>query len=365
MTEDFDFIEEESTEEKTDKKCPNCGGVMDFDPASGKLFCPYCESFFEIGQNEIAEEEDIENAEFTANFDWGTDKKVVICKSCGGETVYDALDLAGECPYCGSNQVIEHSDNSETMAPGGVVPFSVDKKKAGERFSSWIKSKIFCPGKAKKKARPESFKGIYLPFWTFDSETLTNYKLRYGIDYTYTDSKGNSHTSTHWHSLSGSYEEFFDDFLVSATSRHDVKTLISLAPYNTADSLKYNPEYLAGFASERYSVGIKDAWERAKDGIKKDLESHIKKNVEKSKHADHVSMQSMNVFYGNIKYKYLLLPVWISSFRYKEKPYQFMVNGQTGKVAGKAPVSPLRVAVAVALGVLLVGLAAYWFMSAN
>ena len=55
----------------------------------------------------------------------------------------------------------------------------------------------------------------------------------------------------------------------------------------------------------------------------------------------------MKTTYSNITYKYLMLPVYISSFTYKDKVYQFMVNGQSGKVGGKSPVSALKVALTI------------------
>ena len=111
------------TKEETDEKCPCCGGIMDFDPATGNLKCPYCDHVEEILEEDeeetSAEELDFYEAEQTGNCDWGVEKKTVLCNACGGEMVYDALETAGECPYCGSNQVMEaHTEN--TLAPGGV-----------------------------------------------------------------------------------------------------------------------------------------------------------------------------------------------------------------------------------------------------
>ena len=103
-----DEIVIEKTKEETDRKCPQCAGTMDFDPATGGLKCPFCDY-----------EEVIQQAEETANCNWGVETKTVICKMCGGESVYDALQIAGECPYCGPNQVMEEKGKN-TLAPGGV-----------------------------------------------------------------------------------------------------------------------------------------------------------------------------------------------------------------------------------------------------
>lgn len=131
-----------------------------------------------------------------------------------------------------------------------------------------------------------------------------------------------------------------------------------IEPFDTENNVAYKPEYIAGFASERYSVGLKAAWEKAKNFIKSRLLSHITAKIKKEHHADRVDSVNVKTAYRNITYKYLMLPVWMSSFVYKGRVYQFMVNGQTGKVSGKAPVSPLRVAIAVFIGVVIVGLIA-------
>ena len=35
-------LKSERTENETDKKCPNCGATVTFDPASGMMHCDYC-----------------------------------------------------------------------------------------------------------------------------------------------------------------------------------------------------------------------------------------------------------------------------------------------------------------------------------
>ena len=144
-------VTKSTTLNETDKKCPQCGGIMDFDPNIGAMACPYCGYEEEIVQDEAgsAAELDFASAEKTENCNWGAEKKQIICKSCGAETIYDALDVSNECPYCGSNQVMEAKDDN-TIAPGGVVPFSVTSEQASENFRKWIGGKFFCPKLAKE-----------------------------------------------------------------------------------------------------------------------------------------------------------------------------------------------------------------------
>ncbi|MGN0495502.1 MAG: hypothetical protein ACI4GW_04685 [Lachnospiraceae bacterium] len=350
------------TKEETDKKCPQCGGVMDFDPATGNLHCPYCdyeESIpVEADTPKQAEELDFDSAEFTANKDWGVETKTVLCKSCGAESIYDALQTSAVCPFCGSNQVMDQNE-TDTIAPGGVVPFSISDKQASEMFHNWIKKKFFCPKLAKDSAKPDKFKGIYLPYWTFDTQTFSTYTGEYGIDKQRRDRDGNTHTETEWHQTSGKYNEFIDDELVLATNKQDKNMLRGIEPFDTANNKTYKPEYIAGFVAERYSIGLKDAWKTAETSIRNKLKNHVSDKIRKEHRADRTRNVRLNTTFTNKTYKYLLLPIWVSNFKYNDKVYQFMVNGQTGKISGKTPISVPKVVITVLAVIVLIVLLYY------
>ncbi|MCR4991030.1 MAG: hydrogenase maturation nickel metallochaperone HypA [Lachnospiraceae bacterium] len=363
-----------NTLKETDRKCPACDGTMDFDPVTGGLKCPYCGHTEEI-KNAVSNKEDkpssqnggstsaaeitLEDAESTANHDWGTATKTIICKSCGAESIYDAQVISSVCPYCGSNQVTEAGGN-DSMAPGGVIPFKIDQKEAGNRFINWIKHKFYCPKAAKESAKPKNFKGMYLPYWTFDTQTASSYTAQYGKDRKV--KKGDSEvTVTDWYNTRGNYDEFFDDELVCGTEQHDKNLLRGIEPYDTADNKIYKPEYVAGFGAEKYSVGVKDAWEKAKASIKGKINSSITSKILNENHADHVRGLNVNSSFSAVTFKYLLLPVWISSYKYKDKIYQFAVNGQTGKVYGKTPISAIKVILTIIIVIALFALI-YYFM---
>lgn len=336
------------TKKNSGRKCPRCRGSMDFDPKEGKLRCSSCDYLEAVlSRNEeetSAEEQDFEYAERMGNHDWGVEKKTVRCETCGIEMLYDAADIPGECPYCGSCRVTEVPAEN-ILAPGGVCVFELDAKQAAERFENWIQKRRFCRKELKKSVQPKNFKGVYVPCWTFDTHTVTTYDADYGIYYQGT--KGAP--VTNWDGCYGTYLEFVDDQVVDGSACCEQDLLNVSRSFHTEDNKSYRPEYLAGFAVERYSVELKDAWERAKELISARLQRHVKNKILAEHHADEVKDLKMTTTYTRIQYKHLLLPIWVICFDVKGKSYRFTVNGQNGSVSGKVPNSPGKV-VSIVLG---------------
>ena len=152
---------------------------------------------------------------------------------------------------------------------------------------------------------------------------------------------------TDWYHCSGRHKEFFDDELVCATTNQNRSMLAGIEPFNTADNKSYKPEYVAGFAAERYAIGFKEGWEIAKQSINRKIKTSIDRKIRDEHDADSTKNIQVNSTFTDLTYKYLLLPVWLSSYKYKDKVYNFMVNGQTGKVAGKTPISIPKVIITV------------------
>ncbi len=333
-------------------ECPSCSGSFQFNPTTSNLKCPYCEFECDIpdpedGHGGSVQEMDFANVANRGGYDWGTEKKSVICGSCAAESIYDVLQIANVCPYCDSNQLMEAAVE-DALPPNGVIPFEITHKQASDHFAGWLKSRWFAPRAAKENARPDSFQGVYLPHWTFDSKTASRYTAQYGRNRTVNGDDGKSKTVTDWFPAQGFYQQFIDDHLVLASSRHDEKLLSKLRPFDSTKAKVFHSQYLAGFAAERYSVGIEAGWEQAQKEINKQLESEVEKIIKSKYAADHVKDVKLSVSHSNVTYKYLILPIWLSSFHYKGKLYHFAVNGQSGLVGGSAPVSALRVSIVVA-----------------
>ncbi len=368
------------TDDETDRKCGSCGGVMSYDPETKTLLCPFCKNSENLGLVSLgyrAAENDFEREKRRANRNWGFKTKTVFCEYCGGKTIYDYLALSGKCPYCGSNQVTEVK-NAETLAPGGVCPFTVKKEDAAKSFQKWIKKRRFCPREVKLNSKPKDITGVYLPFWTFDTATVSPYTAACVSNKTDEDIEVSKAVPSKFTALailgkllinalnnaktvSGIHRQFFNDVPVSASENHDAALLKKLEPYNTNNSTPYSPEFIAGFAAEQYSVGLDEAWEKARERCKEKLKKSITTRVKNENYTNAVSNVDFKTDFSEVTFKYLLLPVWISSYIYRGKIYQFMVNGCTGKTAGRFPVSKGRVAAAAFGALALAALLVYFF----
>lgn len=348
--------------EKTDRfPCPSCGGNMSFDPDSQSLICPYCNNKIDITADKgDIKEYDFNSAEDNAPLNWGISKRVMNCESCGAETVLDENAAAQFCPFCGSSHIIRN-DSSAGIAPESLIPFKISRDKALGLFKTWIGKRFFAPRALKNEYQVQRLTGTYIPFWTYDADTYSTYSAEAGTYYYVTETDWVEQDGkkvmvtrqvrkTRWRPVSGMYSEFFNDVLVNASKQMDEGLMHKLEPFDFSGLVHYKPEFLSGFIAERYSLGLKEGWQRALDFIKPRISSGITSSI----NADEVRNLMVRTSYNDVKYKHILLPVWISSYTYKSKIFRYMVNGQTGEVQGKAPVSPWKVSALVILGVILI-----------
>lgn len=341
--EQVEEISQGFTEDVTDKKCPNCGATVVYDPETLSMSCPFCGYSRQLPKPEDngqdVEELDFSSAKNRESLDWGKAKKSLVCKNCGAETIMDSADTAQCCPYCGSTQVMPVDDDDSVVAPGGVVPFEITKEKAAQLFKSWMKGKFFAPNEAKKSCEAKNFSGVYLPYWTYDSQTTSPYEIKLGFNHK--DAKGNTYTT--YRTYYGIYERFIDDEVVYASKKTNNPYIKSASKFDFSKLRKYSPEFIAGFLAERYTVGLDEGWNIAKGQIKNTLENEISSMEKKKRKADSVSKLTFNTSYAKVTYKYILAPIWIANFKFKDKLYNIVVNGQNGQIRGEAPVSPIKV----------------------
>ena len=335
-------------------KCKSCGSNMTFDPETQKLKCSYCGYTEDFSKSADVEEISIENA-LKNNERWNSETLVYNCENCGARVVVNRGETAGICPFCSTPHVVAEED-LEGIKPNAVVPFKFGKEKIFEIFRKWVKRKIFAPKAFKKQVEADKIKGVFMPYFTFDSNTDSVYEGRVGDEHTRTvrDSKGNTHTETYvvWRKVRGTFNHFFDDILINAGSHMEKKKANMLAPFDWSSACVYENKFLSGYVAHHYDRDIQTCWSDAKKAI----DAKIREMIIASCHCDRVDYMNITTRHSDVTYKYVMLPVYVISYSYKKKNYVIYANGSTGKLIGKTPVSPVKATIAAVLGTGIVGL---------
>lgn len=343
--------------------CGNCAGKLKYKPGTDFLICEFCntKNVIEVS-NEAVEELDFEKyLNKTINTEKDTEEvRTFDCESCGAKTGIDDNIVSSECPFCGSRYVVKQESCTRIIKPKSLLPFKISQKEALASFKKWLNKLWFAPPKLKKFAKQaEKLNGIYIPFWTYDSDTTTNYVGKRGINYTetktFTDSKGKTKTrtvtKTRWYSVSGTVKIFFDDVLIVASDSLSKKKVDKLEPWDFENLVPYEPKFLSGFRAEKYKTELKEGFDEAK----KKMDPQIRNAIRRDIGGDKQQILSANTNYSNITFKHMLLPIWISAYRFKDKVYRFLVNARTGEVQGERPWCWWKIAIAVILGLAVIG----------
>ena len=342
--------------------CKNCGGKIEFKPGSTSVICPYCGTENEITFDEKEMQEalkEIDYYEFIKNNNQTqqavfVEESFVQCPNCGASMTIDANTVSTECPYCGSPIVREQKQLKKIIQPQALLPFVLDKKAAMKKFNTWMKKSFWAPKKAKLYAKPEKLQGVYAPYWTFDADTTTDYTGERGDDYeeTSTDADGNETTTTEtrWTRVRGTVYVSFDDLPVLASNSLKNKYISRVSSFDYSQLKPYKKQFLSGFKNESYTIEIQEGFERAKIAMDFEIEAKIKQDIG----GDHQRILSKNTAYNNVTFKHILAPLWISSYQFKGKVYNFVVNGQTGAVSGKRPVDAMKVVLTILLAIIVI-----------
>lgn len=349
--------------------CSRCGAMLTFLPGTNHLGCEYCgqENSIEDRIEKIREYDFHQALEQLSKAKPSNESRQIQCQACGAGFKFQSSIHAGECPFCGS-AIVTRTAESTPIKPKSLLPFGIDEKQAKEGFQSWLKGLWFAPSKVKEYARDDTkLSGVYLPYWTFDSSTETNYSGARGDIYYVRQqvqvmrngrmvSRVRQVPQIRWTPVRGHVARFFDDVLVGASESLPRRILDRLEPWDLENLTSYDERYLSGFQSEYYQVDLDEGFDRAKQLMDRVIYEDIAFDIG----GDHQRIQQVNTRHSDKTYKHCLLPIWSAAFRYREKSYRFIVNGRTGQVQGERPYSYWKIALTAAFGVLTVLLAIFF-----
>ncbi|HEX2936304.1 MAG TPA: hypothetical protein VHO72_13205 [Bacteroidales bacterium] len=338
--------------------CKNCGAKLVFAPGTKSLSCEYCGT-----QNEIqVKDEEIKELDLLSYLDNLTQQTPTIeiltvkCDSCSAQTTFDKNVVSNFCAFCGSPIVVKDATINTVFKPKGILPFAVDKKSAEQSYITWLGKIWWAPFGFKKQVQSnEKLTGMYIPYWTYDADTNSDYTGQRGIDYTvmetYTTTENGKTvtrqrpvTRTNWTFVAGNVRHFFDDVLVIASNTLPRAKTEKLEPWDLSNLVPFDEAYISGFRTECYQVDLKDGLGYAKKRMVPVIEQLICQDIG----GDHQRISSVDTEYSGLTFKHILLPLWISAYRYKNKSYRYLINGHTGEVQGEYPVSVIKIIMAVA-----------------
>ncbi len=349
--------------------CENCSAELKFAPGTNHLLCPYCNT-----QNEILKDvEEIKEIDYLSFINEQIQDeeqytiKEIKCNTCGAETSLPDHISSLECPYCNSSLILDQGTNSKLLKPKGILPFKIAEEEAKQKFKKWLKGKWFLPGKLKQTQRlDDKVKGIYVPYWTYDSKTFTKYSGRRGDNYTTTRTvptivngktvmRQQTVVETRWSPARGNVNVLFDDTLIIASTTLPTKYLDLLEPFDLMNLVPFDERYLSGFRTECYQIGVEDGFERVKKKMGQIINGHIRADIG----GDLQEIHSSDTKFNDITFKHILLPIWISAYNYNGKVYRFLINGRTGEVHGDRPWDKWKIFITVLLVIFFVLLAVF------
>ncbi len=325
----------------TEYKCPNCGGRVEFSSKGQLMKCPFCDAEFDIDvvaelESTTETGEDSFQWESTAGGQWEKDEEgnmsVYHCNSCGGEIICDSTTGATSCPYC-DNTVVFSGVFSGDLKPDLVIPFRLDKKAAKEALAKHLSNKKLLPKVFKTENHIDEIKGVYVPFWLFDTDAQGTAQFKAvktrtwsTPDYIYTENR-------YYHVVRGGSMSFAA-VPVDGSSKMADDLMESIEPFDLSDAVDFNTAYLSGYLADRYDVDDKESIKRANERIKTSLTDNLQNTVIGY---SAVYPQNSNVSLSGGNVKYALYPVWLLNTTWKDKKYTFAMNGQTGKFVGNLP----------------------------
>jgi DNA-directed RNA polymerase subunit RPC12/RpoP len=344
--------------------CTNCGAKLVFAPGTYSLSCEYCGTVNEIQiKNEEIVEQDLEQYINNVSQSAPTIELLTVkCNSCSAQTTFDKNVVSNFCSFCGSPIVVSNATTQSIFKPKGLLPFLITRQNAENAYVTWLGKIWWAPFGFKKKVQAnEKLSGIYIPYWTYDADTSSDYTGERGDDYTVMESyttvengktvtRERPVTHTRWTYVSGQVSHFFDDVLVIASNTLPRNNTEKLEPWDLSNMVPFDEAFLSGFRTECYQVDLKEGLGYAKTRMDEYIEMLIRQDIG----GDHQRISSVNTNYSNLTFKHILLPIWISTYRYENKSFRYLVNGRSGEVQGEYPVSVLKIILVVAISAALV-----------
>ena len=329
--------------------CSNCGGKVEFSPLDKALKCTKCGSIYPLESTTNATKKPVTKAAEDEGFTkWENEERSFQCSNCGAKITLHNLEMTNKCQYCNTFSLVP-LEALPGLKPDIILPFRISKDRARQIFQDNISKKWLIPNEFKKKLPKIELGAMYVSGFTFSFDTISIYNGMRSVTST-SSINGKMVTSVHEVPFSGVYNHKFNNVVVEASNKIEQSQINSILPFNFGDSYDYNAGFLKGFTADYYNRPLSQSLNMAKGIAKNEIYSMVKNQYQ------NVESLSVSTNFGDERYNYALLPVYFINYKYKDKTYLNLMNGQDGKVGGKCPRSKVKISIiSTIIGLLVVG----------
>ncbi len=275
------------------------------------------------------------------------------CPQCGAVVEMPPERAAGACAFCRTPLVAAVADGDRADF---VAPFEVSRAQAAERLRQHLRARVWAPGDV-RRLDPDRLDGVLVPFLIHDAIARSSYTARVGADYWVTTGFGKNRKrrrETEWFELAGGHVAERRGHLVSGSRGLPEAEANELEPFDLGKLRPFDPALVAGWIAERPTITRDEALKTATSELERVENEAIRRFLP----GDHARDVRSVTDLSDVGVRMALLPAWIATFRSGERAMRLLVNGQTGEVVGRVPVSAVKVAVAIVLPLAILGVLA-------
>ena len=313
-------------------RCVNCGGLLHYDIGEAKLKCESCDSLFEVDsygeKTEAKENQDAENM----------DMNIYTCPNCGAKISSTDGEAVEYCLYCGSFVTLS-SSLEQVKRPDYIMPFSKTIEDCKTKYKHMIGRKIYAPKEFRDEEFLNGFKGIYIPYWTYDYDYGPRVSFKSKREY-----RKGDYIHTEEYNVSCRTDGSIKGVCFDASSSLDDSISSRIVPFDTDKLKDFNSAYMFGFfgdtADTESSVYLEDADEIAHDEIWKEVvgQAQISDGVPQKPEEE-----SFDENFGIKKTSHLaMLPLWFLTWRKNDRVAYSVMNGESGEMYSEVPVDIKR-----------------------
>jgi len=175
----------------------------------------------------------------------------------------------------------------------------------------------------------------------FEVEAVSQYqcKIGYGINI-----KTNG-SACHYTTTSGTTSNLFKNVTVCASDIPEQTLLHNFEPWKDDQIQYFTLKHIEGVEVKSFALESDKTWNNlAKDKMEILNRELCERNLKASIGCDSLANLTLETSYIVKKSRRLFVPIYSTTYEYKNSTYRFIINGSTSKVVGQRPYSTSKLA---------------------